>query len=154
MPLTQLAKPYVDIWLQTRQSVADLIKSFSVMVLSTDLQTQTSPGNASALLIRIALFNMLRDNQGAFVVNKNTEELKNVSAPLGGLHELQAQSQEHMLSVARIPAVKFTGIQPAGLNASSEGEIKVYDDTIEAYQKRSFDPNLTRIINSDEYNVR
>jgi hypothetical protein len=81
------------------------------------------------------MFNMLRDNQGTFVVNKNTEDFKNVSASLAGLHELQAQAQEHMASVSRIPLVKFTGIQPAGLNASSEGEIEVYDDTIAAYQK-------------------
>lgn len=149
LPLSQIAKPYVDIWLDTRQSVADLIKSFSVMILQTDMSVQTSPGGAGAagLLARAMLFNMMRDNQGLFLTNKATEDVKNVSAPLGGLHELQAQSQEHMLSVARIPAVKFTGIQPAGLNASSDGEIKVYDDTIKAYQKRSFDPNLTRIIN-------
>jgi hypothetical protein len=49
-----------------------------------------------------------------------------------------------MASVSRIPLVKFTGIQPAGLNASSEGEIEVYDDTIAAYQNRFFAPNLTR----------
>jgi hypothetical protein len=147
LPLSQMAKPYVDIWLNTRQSVADLIRAFSTMVLMTDLSTQTQPGNAVALMARMALFNMARDNMGLFVANKNTEDLKNVSAPLSGLHELQAQAQEHMLSVSRIPAVKFTGIQPAGLNASSEGEIKVYDDTIEAYQKRVLNPNLTRIIN-------
>lgn len=147
LPLTQLAKPYVDIWLDTRQSVADLIKSFSVMILQTDLSTMVQPQSAAGLLTRVALFNMLRDNQGLFVTNNATEDFKNVSAPIAGLHELQAQAQEHMLSVSRIPAVKFTGIQPAGLNASSEGEIKVYDDTIQAYQKRIFDPNLTRIIN-------
>lgn len=146
LSLTQMAKPYVDMWLQTRQSVADLIHSFSVMVLMTDLSTLMQPQNANALLARIAMFNMLRDNQGTFVVNKNTEDFKNVSAQLSGLHELQAQSQEHMASVHRIPLVKFTGIQPAGLNASSEGEIEVYDDTIGAYQTRFFDPNLRKII--------
>ena len=146
LSLSQMAKPYVDIWLQTRQSVADLIHSFSVMVLMTDLSTLLQPGNANALLARIAMFNMLRDNQGTFVVNKNSEDFKNVSASLAGLHELQAQAQEHMASVHRIPLVKFTGIQPSGLNASSEGEIEVYDDTIGAYQTRFFDPNLRRII--------
>jgi hypothetical protein len=40
-----MAKPYVDIWLTTRQSVADLIHSFSVMVLMTDLSTLMQPGN-------------------------------------------------------------------------------------------------------------
>ena len=146
LSLSQMAKPYVDLWLQTRQSVADLIHRFSVMVLMTDLSTLMQPGNANALLARVAMFNMLRDNQGTFVVNKNSEDFKNVSAQLSGLHELQAQSQEHMASVHRIPLVKFTGIQPAGLNASSEGEIEVYDDTIGAYQSRFFDANLRRIV--------
>jgi hypothetical protein len=153
LSLTQMAKPYVDIWLQTRQSVAALIHSFSVMVLMTDLATQMQPGNLGALLGRVAMFNMLRDNQGTFVVNKNTEDFKNVSASLSGLHELQAQSQEHMAAVHRIPLVKFTGIQPSGLNASSEGEIETYDDTIGAYQARVLDPNLRKIINFQQWSL-
>lgn len=150
LSLSQMAKPYVDIWLTTRESVGTLIHSFSVMVLMTDLSTMMQPGNVNALLARVAMFNMLRDNQGTFVINKNTEDFKNVSASLSGLHELQAQSQEHMASVARIPLVKFTGISPSGLNASSEGEIAVYDDTIAAYQERFFRPNLTRVINFEQ----
>src|SRR5262249_33762457 len=73
LALSQMAEPYVDIWLNTRQSVADLIHSFSVMVLMTDLATILQPGNAGALLARAALFNALRDNQGLMVVNKASE---------------------------------------------------------------------------------
>ena len=146
LSLSQMAKPYVDIWLTTRQSVADLIHSFSVMVLMTDLQTILQPGNANGLIARAALFNALRDNQGLMIVNKNSEDFKNVSASLGGLHELQAQAQEHMASVARIPLVKFTGISPAGLNASSEGEMRAFYDTIAAYQNKFMRPNLTKTI--------
>lgn len=146
LSLSQLAKPYVDIWLKTRESVGTLIHSFSVMVLMTDLQTILQPGNAAGLMARVAMFNALRDNQGTFVVNKATEDFKNVSAQLGGLHELQAQSQEHMASVARIPLVKFTGISPAGLNASSEGEMRAFYDTINAYQNKFFRPNLNTVV--------
>ena len=146
LSLSQMAKPYVDIWLQTRQSVADLIKSFSVMVLMTDLSTMLQPGDAGALMARVAMFNIFRDNQGTFVVNKNSEEFKNVSASLASLDKLQAQAQEHMASVSRIPLVKFTGISPTGLNATSEFEIEVYDDTISAYQKRMMDVTLRKVI--------
>lgn len=149
LSMSQLAKPYVDIWLKTRQSVGQLIHSFSVMVLMTDLATLVQPGTsggAGELLARVAAFNALRDNAGTFVVNKNTEDFKNVSASLSGLHELQAQAQEHMMSVARIPDVKFTGINPTGLNASSEGVLQAYYDTIAAYQNRFLRPNLTKII--------
>ncbi len=145
LSLSQMAKPYVDIWLKTRESVAELIHSFSVMVLMTDMQTILQPGNAGGLLARAALFNALRDNQGLMVVNKNTEDFKNVSTSLAGLHELQAQSQEHMMSIARIPAVKFTGMQPTGLNASSEGEMRAFNDTILAYEESLFRPNLTKV---------
>jgi uncharacterized protein len=149
LSLSQMAKPYVDIWLQTRQSVADLIHSFSIMVLSTDLQAtlQQSAGGAGGLIARAEMFTALRDNQGLMMVNKATEDFKNVSASLAGLHELQAQAQEHMASVSRIPLVKLTGISPTGLNASSEGEIRAYYDTIAAYQNRFFRPHLTRVLN-------
>lgn len=153
LSLTQMAKPYVDIWLETRESVAAIVKSFSVMVLATDLSTMMQPGNVNALLARVAMFNMLRDNQGTFVVNKNTEDFKNVSASLAGLHELQAQAQEHMASVSRVPLVKLTGISPSGLNATSEQEIEVYDDTIMAYQSRFFAPNLSRVINFQQLSL-
>ena len=153
LSLSQMAKPYIDIWLTTRESVADLIHSFSVMVLMTDLQTIMQPGNAQGLLNRVALFNALRDNQGTFVLNKDKEDFKNVSASLAGLHELQAQAQEHVASVVRIPLVKYTGMQPSGLNASAEGEITVYDDTIGAYQNRFFRPNLTRVHNFQQLSL-
>lgn len=147
LSLSQMVKPYVDIWLQTRQSVAEMIKAFSVMVLGTDLSQLMEPGGQASMLARIALFNIMRDNQGLFVTNEETEEFKNVSASLAGLDHLQAQSQEHMASVARIPLVKLTGISPSGLNATSEFEIEVYDDTIEAYQKRFHQPKLQRVVN-------
>lgn len=153
LSLSQMAKPYVDIWLTTRQSVSDLIHSFSVMVLMTDLSTLLQSGSAGDLMARVALFNMMRDNQGAFVVNKATEDFKNVSASLSGLHELQAQAQEHMASVSRIPLVKLTGISPSGLNASSEGEILVYDDTIMAYQNRFFRTNLQKVIDIQQLSL-
>jgi hypothetical protein len=51
-----------------------------------------------------------------------------------------------MASVSRIPLVKLLGISPAGLNASSEGEIETFDDTINAAQEAQIRPNLTRLM--------
>lgn len=148
LSLSQMAKPYIDIWLQTRQSIGVLIHSFSVMVLMTDLATLLAPGNntTGGLLARVAMFNALRDNQNTFVVNKASEDFKNVSASLAGLHELQAQAQEHMAFIGRYPLVKFTGIQPAGLNASSEGEIRTFYDNTNAYQESFMRPGLQTVV--------
>jgi uncharacterized protein len=150
LAMTQMAQPYVDIWLRTRESVGEIIHAFSVMVLSTNLATTTMPGGAGGgpgdVLARVNLFNQLRDNQGAFVIDKDTEEFTNVSAPISGLSDLQAQAQEHLCSVARLPAVKYTGIQPKGLNATSEGEMRAFYDTIVGEQNHLFGPHLTSVL--------
>ena len=144
--LSQLAQPYVDIWLQTRESVGRLVHAFSTMVLKTDLQAMMQPGGG-AIMERANLFNVMRDNNQLFLLNKNTEDFSNVSAPLSGLHELQAQAQEHLCSVSRIPTAIYTGISPTGLNASSEGEIRIFENTIHAFQEARFRRNLTMTVN-------
>lgn len=150
LSMSQMAKPYVDIWLKTRASVAEIVRSFSVMVLKTDMAQMFQPGGVGGLDLqsRVAMFNAYRDNQGTMIVDNAREDFANVSAPLSGLHELQAQAQEHMMSVGRIPAVKFTGMQPSGLNASSEGEIRAWYDTVNAYQPILFGQNLNMVIDA------
>lgn len=145
LSLSQIAKPYVDNWLTTRQSVNDLIHAFVVWGLKTNLSESLGMGGEQ-LFQRIELFNRLRDNRGCMLTDMESEEFFNVTAPLGTLDALQAQSQEHMAAVSRIPLVKLLGIQPAGLNASSEGEIRVFYDTIHSYQHSFFRKNLTRLM--------
>lgn len=144
LSLSQMAKPYVDNWLRTRDSVSELVHSFVVFVLSTNLGTTLQSDN---LINRLDLFNMLRDNKGVMVVDKDTEEFSNVQASLSGLHELQSAALEQICAITKIPLVKFTGISPSGLNASSEYEMRCFYDWIHAYQETFFRPNLTTVIN-------
>lgn len=145
LSMTQMAKPYVDNWLRVRQSVSELIWSFSVSGLATKMEETLTPGGDD-LFRRADLFDAVRDNRGLMLIDKETEEFFNVSTPLGTLDTLQAQAQEHMASVCGIPLVKLLGIQPAGLNASSEGEIRTFYDWIGAYQEHFFRPNLTKVV--------
>jgi phage-related protein (TIGR01555 family) len=144
--LTQMIKPYVDNWLRTRQAVADLVASFSMMILGANLGSVLEGGAAQQLLNRIRLFNNTRNNRGLMVVDKETEELDNVTTPLGTLDALQAQTQEHIASVAGIPLVILLGVTPSGLNASSDGEIRAFYDKVLAYQERIFRKPLQTIL--------
>jgi len=133
MSLSQLAEPYVDNWLRTRQSVADLVNNFSMTTISTAMD-QLLQGDAD-LKARVDLFQAYKSNKGLMLLDKEREEMGQINTPLGGLSELQAQSQEHMCSVSRTPAIVLTGISPSGLNATSEGEIRVFNDWIAAQQE-------------------
>lgn len=145
LSLSQMARPYVDNWLRTRQSVSDLVHSFSVFALSTDLNAWLSAGG-DQLDRRVAVFNNYRDNRGLMLLDKEKETFQNVSAQVAGLDHIQAQSQEHMAAVSRIPLIYLTGITPSGLNASSDGEIRVFENTIHSYQERLFRKKLTTVI--------
>jgi hypothetical protein len=136
MSLSQLAEPYVDNWLRTRQSVSDLLNNFSITALATSMdQVLQGEDDGADLMSRAELFTAMRSNKGLMLLDKDREELVQINTPLSGLHELQAQSQEQMCSVSRMPAIVLTGISPSGLNASSDGEIRIFYDWIAAQQE-------------------
>jgi len=145
LSLSQMAKPYVDNWLATRQSVNDAISAYSVMVLMTNL-AESMQDDGQQLFQRADFFNKVRDNRGLMIVDKDTEDLKNVAVPLGSLDLLQAQAQEHMAAVSHIPTVKLLGIQPAGLNADSEGVIRAFYDYVHSYQEHFFRGRLHELM--------
>lgn len=147
MSLSQLAEPYVNNWLRTRQSVADLINNFSITALATSMsQVLQGDDDGADLFARAELFTATRSNKGLMILDKENEEIVQVNTPLSGLHELQAQSQEHMCSVSRTPAIVLTGISPSGLNASSDGEIRVFYDWIAAQQEANWREPLEIIL--------
>lgn len=150
--LNQLAKPYVDNWIRTRQSVSDIIHNFSTSGLLTDLSALMSDPSAQEggadVMDRSRLFTEGRDNLGLMLLNKdgeNSEEFFQFNVPLGNLDKLQAQAQEHMAAVCSIPLVKLLGVTPSGLNASSDGEIRTFYDFILSQQEQ-YRPAIKRAI--------
>jgi phage-related protein (TIGR01555 family) len=145
LSLFQMMKPYVENWLRTRQSVSDLIHAFTVWTLSTDMSTITESGGLDMFFNRLEMFNIGRDNHGVNAINKDTEEFSNVSASLGSLDKLQAQAQEQQCAPSGLPLVYLTGIPPAGLNASSQDEIEIFQDTCAANQE-IYSPAVEKIL--------
>lgn len=131
LSMSQLAEPYVNNWLRTRDSVSDIVRSFSLSGIKTDMgSTLTEGDNGGDLYRRLDMFGVTRDNRGTMVLDKETEEFFQFNTPLGSLDKLQAQAQEQMSSVSSIPLVKLLGVTPSGLNASSDGEVRVFYDFI------------------------
>lgn len=135
MSLSQLAQPYVENWLRTRQSVSDLVDKFSRTFLKTNMAQVLNGGEGGDVFDRVEMYINMQSNLGLAVMDQETEDIVQVNTPLSGLSDLQAQSQEHMCSVSRTPAIILTGISPSGLNASSEGEIRTFYDWISSIQE-------------------
>lgn len=135
--LSQLAMPYVNNWLRTRDSIGDLVHSFSISGLKTNMQALLASGMsdlmADNLMKRAELFNLGRDNKSLMLLDFSTEEFFQFNVPLSGLHELQAQAQEQMASICNMPLIILLGISPSGLNADGNDEIRTWYDYIMAH---------------------
>ena len=133
--MLQLMKPYVERYQRTADSTADLVHSFSLTILSTDMSNILTGGgyeDYANLQSRMGIFNSGKTNSGMMVLDKEDEEITQINTALTGLPELLTKMQEQMAGPSHTPLVKLLGVTPSGLNASSEGEIEVYRDYIMA----------------------
>ena len=136
--LSQLAQPYVDYWLQTRDSVGRLLKNFSTTVFKTDMTGILQGQNYEGFLRRMKFYTAMQNNQGVFMCDKATEEMNKESTSLAGLDKLQAQAQEHMASVAKTPLTILFGLSPVGLTATAETDITIYNNHVNTKQESDF----------------
>lgn len=146
--MSQLMMPYVDRWLRTVDSVSDLLHSFSLSGIKTDMSTILSGGcdEEVNMTLRAEMYNRFRDNRGLMMLDKDSEEFFQFNTPLSGLDALLAQSQEQLAMPSHTPLVKLLGVTPSGLNASSEGEIAVYYDYIKALQENILRDPLDKVL--------
>ena len=146
MSLSQLAQPYVDYWLNTRDSVGALLRNFSTCVYLTNMDDVLSGGSGQNFIARAQAFVQMRDSQGLMVLDKNKEQFEKHDTSLAGLDKLQAQAQEHMAAVAKTPLSILLGITPTGLNASNDGEVRTFYDYVGDLQEALFRGPLEVII--------
>jgi uncharacterized protein len=149
--MSQLAEPYVDNWIRTRQSVSDLISNFSIVTLGTAMDQVLQGGDGTSggadIFERAELFRLLRNNQGVFLHDKEREEMDMLNAPLSGLDALQAQAQEQQCSVSHTPSVELLGISPTGFGNTSEGEMRARNNWISAIQEAYWRKPIETVLN-------
>src|SRR6202040_614929 len=71
LSLSQMLRRYIKKWYRDQDSVSDLIHSFSVSGILTDL-VGALQADGAGLNKRVQLYNNLRDNRGLMVLNKET----------------------------------------------------------------------------------
>lgn len=142
----QLMKPYVERYQRTADSVSQIVQAFSLSILSTDMSGILTEGEGdSNLWLRAGIFNRFRENSGLMLLDKESEEISQINTPLTSLPELLTKSQEQMAAPSHTPLVKLLGVTPSGMNANSDGEIRVYYDYIAAQQEAHLRPIIEKI---------
>lgn len=143
--MLQLMRPYVERYQRNVDSVSELINSYSLTILATDMSSILAGNQDPNILMRLMLFNQFKSNRGIMALDKESEEISQINTPLSGLDGLVLQSKEDLSGPSKTPLVKLWGISPSGLNASGEAEIDVYYDYIAAQQEAHARPVIETI---------
>lgn len=144
--MSQLSEVYVQQWWRGRDAVADMLYNFSLSGIATNLATLLEEDDGKdSVTNRAQFFNEVKGNRGLMLLDKDTEEFFQFNTPLSGLAELRAQLLEALCMPSHIPPVKFTGVEPTGLNASSDGQIDVWYDWIHSLQQSDWDDQMETV---------
>lgn len=137
IPQAQLALDYVAHFVANREAAQELLNKFSLTCFGTDMsQGLQADGSWADLIKRMKMFNKMKNNNGTFVYNKETEELSQINTPLSGVRDIVDMSLNLLTAIWRIPKIRYIGEGEGGLNASSAEQMRSYYDYINAMQEK------------------
>ena len=130
----------------TRQAAYQLIQTNNAIILAInelqDLQGTKTGKEALNKLKDIA--NQLSLYRAAFV-DKGRVEVNQHSASFGSVPELIITFIQVLSAASDIPATRFLGQAPGGLNATGESDLENYYNMIDSYQHQRLEPALRRV---------
>ena len=138
VPLTQIVAENVRKFEECSAASARLLQKFSCTVFATDMQELLFGGKYGNIRKRIQVFAKNRDIDGVMAIDKEAEDILEISKPLSGVTDIVKQQMEIVSAMFGEPTVKLWGMTPGGFNSTGEADMKNHYDHIHALQERIF----------------
>ena len=101
----------------------------------------SSAEGESMLRKRASLSGMMKSFNNMLMID-NEESIEKKSNSFSGLPELLDRYALYLSSASDIPATRLLGSSASGFNATGQGDLKNYYDTVRSIQKRDYKPLL------------
>lgn len=137
----------------TRQAAYQMIQTNNAIIMAVEQLRDlkgTNPGNESLKKLE-EIANNLSVYRAAVVDGKKVD-IKSHSASFGSVPELLLTFIQVLSAASDIPATRFIGQAPGGLNATGESDLENYYNTIDAMQHQRIEPAIRRTLDVVGYN--
>lgn len=129
----------------TRQAAYQLIQTNNAILMAVDgLQDLQGTKSGQAALQKLRRIAQQLSVYNAALVDGNKVDIKQHSASFGSVPELMLTFIQILSAGSDIPATRFLGQAPGGLNATGESDLENYYNVIDAYQRQHIEPQLRR----------
>lgn len=146
IPQAQLLWDYVMHFNQNRESCNRLLNKFSLLVFKSNLNDILNGGLSDDLDRRMDYLSEKRNNDSTLLIDKESEDIVNITTPISGVTDIVKQSLEMLAVASHIPAVILFGQSPSGFNATGESDLNNYANLIETKKEELLRPILNTII--------
>lgn len=119
-----------------------IVTVYKLMGLDTKL---SMPNGDDQVLSRLAVINAAKSMINAVVVDSN-EDFSRGTATMGGVAEVIDRFMMVISGIVGIPVTRLWGRSPAGMNATGEGDLTNYYDTIKARQRSWLRPAIQPLV--------
>lgn len=130
----------------SRQAAYQLIQTNNALIMAVqELQdlSGTAPGQKNIQKLE-EIARQLSVYRAAMVDGEKVS-LSNLAANFGSVPELLMAFLQVLSAASDIPATRFLGQAPGGLNATGESDLENYYNMIDAYQRQRVEPNVRRV---------
>jgi hypothetical protein len=148
----------------SRQAAYQLVQRASVFLFQTDTMDLSATKEGQSKLAQMQeIINQINLFRGAVIDRApgQTDPITTISPQFGSVPELVMTFLQILSAASDIPATRFLGQAPGGLNATGEGDLENYYGRLESEQKQKLRPQLIKLLSvmgpsalGDEYNAK
>jgi phage-related protein (TIGR01555 family) len=148
VPHAQILYDYIVHFQDCRQAAQRLITRFSRTVMKTNMMEAMQDGfvNTGFLDSRVNYMVRHQHNEGITIIDKESEDITNVTTPITGVSEIVQQALEYVAAINRTPVVKLLGLSPSGFNSTGESDIRNYYDYITSQCELVLRPGIKKAL--------
>ena len=132
----------------TRQGAFNLVNMASIWLLKTDIAALEETETGKARLEELGnLAQQISMYRAAMLDNGDgNTDLSSVSPSFGGVPELVISFLQVLAAAADIPATRYIGQAPGGLNATGESDLENWYNSVESKQQQRLLPQLIKLL--------
>lgn len=134
----------------SRQAAFQLIMRSSTLVFTGDIMSQLETNSGTKKLAELRnLIQQMNIYNAALLQKSNPNDqtsLETLAANFGSVPELLEKYLQVLSAASDIPATRFLGQAPGGLNATGESDLENYYNSIAARQQHRLRPRLLRLL--------
>jgi hypothetical protein len=138
----------------TRQAAYQLIQVNNTIIAAvSDLQDLQGTKSGQQALAKVKDIANQMSMYRAAVIDGEKVDITQSSASFGSVPELMMSYLQVLSAASDIPATRFLGQAPGGLNATGESDLENYYNMIDAYQRQEIEPQLRRFYDVVGYHI-